>query len=251
MKLDGKLCYRALLCAGVSTGLLAHSALAQQSSTYIGEVAGKAGFVDDDADTKYINASATLYLDPVKENVGPLAEAAFLNRATNFYVYDTITEYYDDNAQDFGIGGEIYIPNSMFYAAASYNRHKDDGNGDGTVTVKAGITPVYGLRLLTAYTEDEGYDLNMEAKYILDLPGAQALNLEAGFRDDDSNTITAAVDFYINSHSSIGVATVDTGADTTYTFRGKHFFTNRFYVGGALTSADAGDSFEVNTGFRF
>lgn len=234
-------------------GLAVAGSTAVYADTYIGELSARAGYVDGDGDndTQYLGGSASLFLEPVNTAGQPLAEAAFMNRATNFYIYDTYSDVNDDKGHDYGIGGEVYFPHSMFYAAANYNRSDRDGSDNDTWRLTGGITPVAGLLITTTYVEDVGYDLNLNTKYMLQLPGAQSLLLQAGFYDDDVNTLNAGFDFFLNNYSSVGMSISDHGSDTDYSFRGKHFFNTRFYLGGAYTSTDTSDEISVNLGYRF
>ncbi|TVZ38150.1 putative general porin [Alteromonadaceae bacterium 2753L.S.0a.02] len=218
---------------------------------YIGEVEAHAGRVDANSNTNYIGGSATLYLQAVDTTGLPLAEAAFLNRATDIYAYLTFFDSDYDDGQNMGVGGEVYFPHTMFYAAASFNRTDADSGKNDSWTITGGITPAENLRLTTSYTEDAGYDPNIDAKYVLLLPGEQSLNLEAGFYDDDVNSYNAGFDFYLNNSTSAGAALSDSGSQTSYTFRGRHFFNPSFYVDAQYTTADSSDEVTVKAGLRF
>ena len=71
-----------------------------------------------------LGVDGTYYFNPVQAKSGPLAEAAFIERASNVragYGYAQNDDF-DVKSDSFNVGGEFYVPNSDFYAAASLGR---------------------------------------------------------------------------------------------------------------------------------
>jgi hypothetical protein len=122
---------------GLATALLLAMTGAQ---AYQYEVQGQVEHVDaKNAHNKYTGAiEGTYYLNDVDTKKGPLAEAAFLNQASNvslaydFGKYSSSVDTTKFTSQSFGAKGEAYIPTSIVpvYASASYNHtNRDNKNG--------------------------------------------------------------------------------------------------------------------------
>ena len=120
---------------GLATALLLAMTGAQ---AYQFEVQGQSEFIDaKEAHKNFTGAVAgTYYLDNVDSSKGPLAEAAFLNQASNVsaaYNYGEFkaTGYPREASQSYGVKGEAYIPTSVVpvYASASYNHTHTDYKG--------------------------------------------------------------------------------------------------------------------------
>jgi hypothetical protein len=120
---------------GLATALLLAVTGAQ---AYQFEVQGQAEYIDNTVNTNdsYTGAiQGTYYFKNVDASKGPLAEAAFLNHASNVSLAYSYGEYDEDAAgQDlvahtYGAKGEAYIPTSVVpvYASASYNHTILDG----------------------------------------------------------------------------------------------------------------------------
>ena len=120
---------------GLATALLLAMTGAQ---AYQVEVQGQSEFVDaKNANKNFTGAAAgTYYFKNVDSSKGPLAEAAFLNQASNVSVAYNYGEFKSKNenrlaSQSYGVKGEAYIPTSVVpvYASASYNHTHDDFKG--------------------------------------------------------------------------------------------------------------------------
>ncbi|ATO18963.1 carbapenem susceptibility porin CarO [Acinetobacter sp. LoGeW2-3] len=122
---------------GLATALLLAMTGAQ---AYQFEVQGQSEFIDNTANDKNFTGAVqgTYYFKDVDTTKGPLAEAAFLNQASNVSASYTYGEYDvdADNNQNFtshtyGVKGEAYVPTKVVpaYASASYSHTKFDGKG--------------------------------------------------------------------------------------------------------------------------
>ena len=123
---------------GLATALLLAMTGAQ---AYQYEVQGQAEYIDNTANDKDFTGAVqgTYYFNNVDSSKGPLAEAAFLNHASNVsaaYSYGETREAGErDVVHVYGVKGEAYVPTKLVpvYASASYNHTIVDsktGNAD-------------------------------------------------------------------------------------------------------------------------
>ncbi len=111
---------------GLATALLLAMTGAQ---AYQVEVQGQAEYIDNTAnDNDFTGAvQGTYYFKNVDSSKGPLAEAAFLNQASNVSAAYSYGEYKEAGDRDavhaFGVKAEAYVPTKVVpvYASASYN----------------------------------------------------------------------------------------------------------------------------------
>jgi len=97
------------------------------------ELNGGIGYVGTDIpggtdDTLNAGVSGTYYFNAVQGKTGPLAEAAFIERASNVsagYGYNH-SDTSDLRSHDFALGGEVYVPGTNFYAAANIGTTKNE-----------------------------------------------------------------------------------------------------------------------------
>lgn len=234
------------------TAAMAVSSFAVAGS-YQAEVDGHLASVDvDNGDNAtLLGVMGTYYFAPVDTQGKPLAEAAFLNKASD--VYASITSLNSDSGDitTTSLGAEVYIPNSIVYLGLDYTNVDYDYGDDSHWSLTGGVTPIAGLRITTTYVEDDGYDFNVAAKYVTQLGGGQSVSFNGSFVDNDTNSYTAGFDFYFTRATSVGLQLADSGPNTTYTLQGKHFFTETAFVGAYYTSSDASDTIGVVGGLRF
>ena len=129
---------------GLATALLLAMTGAQ---AYQFEVQGQSEFIDNTANEQDFTGAVqgTYYFNNVDASQGPLAEAAFLNQASNVsaaYTYGEDGQEFGDRTvhHTFGVKGEAYIPTNVVpaYASASYSHtitdnkagNPTDDNGD-------------------------------------------------------------------------------------------------------------------------
>jgi len=235
----------AIMCLGLSLG-----SAQVLAGSYQAEVNGELARVgvDEGSDGTLFAVGGEFHFSPVDTSNKPLAEAAFLNRSSNINA-----QIFDNGGTDVAytqLGGEVYIPNSIVYVGVDYTRWDIGGESDGRISITGGLTPMHGLLVTTTYVEDEGYDLNLSAKYVTNLAD-HAVSFNGSFINDDNNTLIAGMDFYVSRATSLGFELVDTGANTQYTLRGKHFFTPDAYVGAYFSDGDESNTFGVLGGLRF
>lgn len=215
------------------------------SQTYQSEVGAQLGFsdLDDGGSDTSIGLRAEYHFVPVQTRSHPLAEAAFLEQSTRVFAraeqdFDYLT-----------LGGELYIPDTMFYVAGAVVR-TDNGASDTEAVVTLGVTPIDGLRVTTSFT-DHGYDLNLHAKYVTALSGGNFIHLEAEVADREGDDyLNLGGDFYFNRYWSLGAAYADNYGDE-YTLRSRRFFSNELSGEVAFTDTDWGYRMQVGAALRF
>ncbi|HSC66790.1 MAG TPA: putative porin [Cellvibrio sp.] len=227
--------------------------------------------VSDDSEEGYlVGLQGEYYFAPVDTKNHPLAEAAFIEKASNVYL--SLANYEFKEAGDRldiyqrTLGVDFYIPNTMFYLGAGVDEYKSkytwpsddysDGGSDSSKWesawfVKAGIAPVTGLLVWSEFTEDVSVsdEWNINGKYVIPLAGEQSLNIEASYESSDisyiDDTISGAVDYYLDRHLSVGAgfvnnsyaSSVDSKSDTEYFIRARNFFTDN--ISAELSFADS------------
>ncbi|TCB49357.1 putative porin [Acinetobacter sp. ANC 4779] len=228
------------------------------------------------------------YLNGVQVKNAPLAEAAFLGKASNIGLAyanaSTDEEGIELKIDTVGINGEFFIPDTQFYVAGSLNRAEitvesefgkvsDDNTG---YAFEVGYLPVEGL-LLAAGVSKENVDayqvgkqgfintysatsaladdtaLTLRAKYVT-LIGNHYANFEASTAFGDETTYGLAADLYIDPTLSVGVSVNDATLDDfdpVFSVRAQKFFTPAIAAGVNYTTTDGADSFGINGTFRF
>jgi hypothetical protein len=256
------------------------------AQTYRAEVSldyGSDDVKDFDIDSDTWAGTGTYYFSPVNTHSHPLAEAAFLERASNISLgYSRTDESYSpdfgDNTyrisikEEAAIGEvEFYIPNTMFYIAAgmirteSKERLTSDLSGElETFTEKdsndfwrasLGVTPIAGLLVYSTFYEDVDLDehWNLNAKYVMDWSG-NAVNLEAVYGDFDGDySVGLLGDFYFDRTFSVGVGYSFSEDDDEdgYTIRTRKFFTDNFSLHANYDTNDYVDSYNIGADLRF
>jgi hypothetical protein len=241
------------------------------------ELNGDVGYAQTSANAGDINSSslggnATYYFNNVTSNSGPLAEAGFINRASNVragYGYAQTTDTNPEiRVHAFSLGGELYVPNSNFYATANVNRPKIEGvaSNSGVYNVEVGILPINNLLLTAGVASTFNLSNNqadpiIHAKYLTKI-GVNDVNIEGGARfGDHNNSYNLKGDFYLDRTLSIG-ATYDLNTednfDDAYTvgINARKFIAENISVQGGVSAGNDhnGDgTFGVNVGgtYRF
>ncbi|OTG92227.1 putative porin [Acinetobacter sp. ANC 3813] len=228
------------------------------------------------------------YLNGVNSKNHPLAEAAFLDKASNIGLAyanaSTDDEGYELEIDTIGINGEFFIPNSQFYFAGSINRaevtvetdfFKESEDNTG-YAFEAGYLPINGLLLAagvskenidaaqaskkgfinsfsTAAALDDETAFTLRAKYVT-LIGNHFANFEASTAMGDETAYGVAADLYLDPTLSVGVLINDATLedfDTVFSVRAQKFFSPAIAAGLNYTTTDGADSFGINGTFRF
>jgi len=245
----------------ITLGILISAAVVSNAHAeeYTVEVGGGVASTDSvgGSDASQMNIRGKLFFSPVETGNGPLAEAAFLNRASN--IHANIIRAEDDYTKgtESKLGVEVFLPNTVFYGAFDY-QHINIDNFDSTDswTAKLGITPMEGLLLSTRFMKDVDYDPNVNAKYIHSLPGGQALGFTGDvYFGEDNTSYALGADYYITTQTSFGFEYRDItdapDAAETITLRAKHFFDESVFIAGHYTENDLSDELGLELGVRF
>ncbi len=226
----------------LSLMLLGASATAQDYQLEIGAEYE----TNDSADV--LGVSAQGFFSQVKTEGHALREAAFMERKSNIYgsylALDIDGSDSSDNAGEIGL--QLFIPQIYGYIEPMY-REDDDGDWG----VRAGFTPIKGLLLTTTYWDEPGYDANLQAKYVADLPGSDAVNVEFSYYDgEEDDTVEFELDYYFGPALSLG-AVINHTVDTNYTIQGEKFFAERFAVNASYTFGENDDTVGIGMSYRF
>lgn len=268
-----------LLPTMIAAGFLtAPFALAANYQSEISAVYADTDVNDDPQEGYFVGLKGKYYFSPVDTKNHPLAEAAFIEKASNLYIKLDNSEAkaagIRSDTYERSIGVDFYIPNTMFYLGAGVNEVKEKYTlpaGAGTAStkwdsewfVKAGVAPVTGLLVWTEFTEDIDVSdqWNINGKYVIPLSGEQALNIEASYEKSDidivESTIAGAADYYLDSNLSMGAGFINesyrSNADSTtdYFVRARNFFTDNISAELAYIDGDYERSLVIGGTVRF
>ena len=272
----------------LTTALIASFGTAHAYQAEINANYENTSFDGDSEDLDTFGISGKYYLNGVNTKNSPLAEAAFLSKASNIglgYANSSIDEDGADLEIDtVGLNGEFFIPNSQFYVSGSLNRSEVTVEGefgkasDDNVgyALEAGYLPVDGL-LIAAGVAKENLDpmyvskngfidtfsnisavaddtaVTLRAKYVTQI-GNHFTNFEGATYFGDETAYRLGADLYIDPTLSVGVSFMDTtfdDFDTVWAVRAQKFFTPTIAVGLNYTTTEDADSYGINGTFRF
>lgn len=238
------------LCAAVS-----FACVSVHADDYRAEVAVSADRIEVDGDAidhaQAFSASGTYYLEPVRTDGLPLAEAAFLNRSSFASVGAVRSEIDDDKIDIFAASLGYYLPDTIFFGRLGFTYADDLSPGDrSNFNGTFGITPLDGLLLTTDFDEN-GWDPNARARYVGKMANAHyyAVSVSAVDPDEGDTDVGLDFDYYFDSTFSAG-AGVGSAADE-FRLRAQKFFTPSFAVEGRVSTSDVGDGFGATVSWRF
>jgi len=200
----------------IASALLSALALTGTANAYQAEVGVTAGLVDpDNSSTKGIyGVEGTAYFKPVQTRNAPLAEAAYLDRASNVNAQYAYSKVDDVKLHNYSAGVEYFVPNSDFYLGGDIGRQdmkfKHDSNFNTTLySAEVGYLPAPGLPVaagVKGYHNDD-HDRtapSLRAKYVTELANGQDINLEAGATFGNIKDYNLAADYYLDKTLSVG-----------------------------------------------
>ncbi len=253
----------ALLSAvALTTGTAAHA--------YQAEVGASLGYIDPDhgSSGSSYGLKGTYYLEPVQVRDSPLAEAAFLDRASNVSVG---VNYDDADRSDelvYGVEAEYFVPNSKFYVSGELSRSEvsESGRSDTDTTLfgaEVGYLLAPGLLVaagLTGYDNkhNDGVDPTIRAKYVTKLPTTgKDINFEGGASFGDLDEYFLGVDYYLDKTLSIGGDYYDNDLANTSEFgiKARKFIDPQLSVEGRIGFGEIGSNdynkFALAAKYRF
>jgi hypothetical protein len=254
----------ALLSAIAFTGTAAHA--------YQAEVGGSFAYTDPDkgGSGEAYGLNGTYYFNPVQTRNAPLAEAAYLDRASNVNAQVNYQDMGINEYTSYGVGGEYFVPNSDFYLSGNVGRSEVEtqtllGTVDSdTTTYGAEVGYFFAPGLLVAaglkgYDNDhnDGVDPTLRAKYVTTLSNGKDINLEAGAAFGDLDEYHIAGDYYIDKTLSVGADYYDNDLEQNSEFgiKARKFFNPQLSVEGRVGFGEVGNNdynkFGVAAKYRF
>ena len=241
---------------GLATALLLAMTGAQ---AYQFEVQGQSEYIDNTVNDKNFTGAVqgTYYFKNVDATKGPLAEAAFLNQASNFSLAYNYGEYDVDAVDEdfvshvYGAKAEAYVPTQLVpvYASAAYSHTITDGkggqdndNGD-RYALELGAVVAPNFLVAVGYTSVAD-QYSLDAFNIL-ANGVAKAALESGTIAQDQDAITARTKYVgaiDGTNMAVGFeAGIVYGESTAYNLKTDLYLTPALSVGASYveTSADA------------
>ncbi len=241
---------------GLATALLLAMTGAQ---AYQFEVQGQSEYIDNTVNDKNFTGAVqgTYYFKNVDATKGPLAEAAFLNQASNFSLAYNYGEYDEDGldivSHTYGAKAEAYVPTQLVpvYASAAYshtindskNNLEFDDQGDRyALELGAVVAPNFLVAVgYTSVADQTSYD----AFNILSNGVAKAA-LESGTIAEDQDAITARTKYVgaiDGTNMAVGFeAGLVYGESTAYNLKTDLYLTPALSVGASYMESSYNDS---------
>lgn len=241
---------------GLATALLLAMTGAQ---AYQFEVQGQSEFLDTTENNQNFTGAVqgTYYFKNVDATKGPLAEAAFLNQASNFSLAYNYGEYDEDGldivSHTYGAKAEAYVPTQLVpvYASAAYshtindskNNLEFDDQGDRyALELGAVVAPNFLVAVgYTSVADQTSYD----AFNILSNGVAKAA-LESGTINQDQDAITARTKYVgaiDGTNMAVGFeAGLVYGESTAYNLKTDLYLTPALSVGASYMESSYNDS---------
>ncbi|ENV38193.1 hypothetical protein F959_00957 [Acinetobacter venetianus RAG-1 = CIP 110063] len=218
------------------------------------EVQGQSEFLDTTVNDKNFTGAAqgTFFLKDVDTSKGPLAEAAFLNQASNVSAAYSFAKHDGDEVvtsktQSFGAKGEAYIPTPYLpvYTSASYShtQTKVDGekdNGD-RYALEVGTLLAPNFLVAVGYTSIAD-QFALDANSVLSQGIVKSFG-EAATIGEDQDAITARTKYVGNidgTNMAVGFeADLVYGDTTAYQLKTDVYVTPKLSVGASYAEVSA------------
>ncbi len=205
-----------------------------------------------------VTLSGQYYFNPVETRNAPLAEAAFLDKASNLglaYSYSKIKDD-DEDLVDFqfntlGLESELFIPDSQFYVSGALHRtnvkatvhglgsESDNGNG---YEFEAGFLPINGLLFAVGVADfSESMNPVKIAKYgfVTNFSNAAVVS---GENDDTAVSLRAKYVSEIGGYYTNFEAQTYIGDETTYRLGADLYLDPTLSIGLSFADSTADDS---------
>ena len=250
----------------IASALLSVLAVTGTAHAYQAEVGGSYTYTDwDDFDsTNNFGVDGTYYFNPVQTRNAPLAEAAFLNRASNVNAKIDYASNSGVKNSEYGAGVEYFVPNSDFYLSGRLGRTElevDHTPVDQKVTTygaEVGYLPAPGLLLavgVAGYDEKDGKDgadPTVRAKYVTQV-GGNDVNLEAYGAFGDLDEYRVKGDYYLDKTLSVGADYYnnDLTDRDEWGISAKKFFNQQVSLEGRIGFGDDYNTYGIRGAYRF
>jgi len=243
---------------GLATALLLAMTGAQ---AYQFEVQGQSEYIDNTVNDKNFTGAVqgTYYFKDVDSSKGPLAEAAFLNQASNaslaynYGEYDVDADEADQTVHTIGAKAEAYVPTKVVpvYASASYSSTITDNKAAGIAddhgdryALEVGVLPINNFLVAVGYTSVAN-QYSLDAFNILSNGVAKA-GLESDTIGQDQDAITARTKYVgaiDGTNMAIGFESgLVYGDDTAYQLKTDLYVTPKLSVGASYAESSFANS---------
>lgn len=257
-----------------------------EANTYRSEINLGYGESDSDFDSSddySVILQGTQYFSSVDTTTGPLAEAAFLQKASSFSLWLANSDYESDWME-----GDSYlrrasvtyfIPDSIFFVGAGVQEYKYSASyASGIIEgyegkfstdwksqldATVGIVPLDGLQVWSKFSDEatvsESWNLN--ARYVRLLVGERALAIGTSYTDDnkyDERSVNINAEYYFTPSLSVGVGLArsilensDNDDEDSFSARVRQFITQNASIELNYASSDSSDSWTIGGTVRF
>lgn len=204
----------------IASALLSAIAVTGTAHAYQAEVGGSYTYKDQDrfGDNDRFSVDGKYYFNPVQTRNAPLAEAAFLDRASNVkaqYAHEKDDAFKNNQ---YGAGIEYFVPNSDFYLSGNIGREEikpkyiadEDKLKINHHSAEVGYLPAPGLlvaagaKTVDVKNGDRETSPTLRAKYVTKV-GQNDVNLEASTAFGDNKEVNLKGDYFIDKTLSVGV----------------------------------------------
>lgn len=247
----------------VATALLASMTAANAYQYEVNAAYENTDIEDVKSDVDVFAIGGKYYFTPVANSKAPLAEAAFLSKASNLGLAyarsstedsDTIfgiSYNYETTSDTIGLAGEYYVPNSQLYFSAAVNNTdsttkasalgvsvSEDDSGTG-YAVEVGFLPVNGLLLAIGATDmEESIDPVQVAQLgLISTVGATGAAGEDTAATLRAKYVTRLANNDVNFESKILI-----GEETAYRFAADFYLDPTLSIGASVADSTFDDS---------
>lgn len=231
------------------------------ASAYNLEASAAVGEADTDfGDADLIGVSGTLYLQQVTTDKGPLAEAAFLNRASSVSLsyFELDPERFGSDIETTDLSGRLVTGDGLIIEGG----WQDSDFGD-TLSFGLGTYIDAGTSIIASYSswdpDGSNFDidrLGVDLHRVLASTGTSTLAWDAGLAyvdtdNDNGYGLSGGITYYPDTNLGFGAAIehLDVGDydATTFTLHGEYFFSPKLALGAAYTDTDDETGLELET----
>ncbi|RZF56808.1 putative porin [Acinetobacter halotolerans] len=211
----------------------------------------------DDGKGNSVAITGKYYFSPIQTRNAPLAEAAFLNKASNIgggFAYNKLEDDEDLIELQFnslGVTGEVFIPDTQFYVSGALYRTNtkvtvplfgSDSKAHNGYALEAGFLPINGLLFAVGVADlSKSFDPVQLAQYgfITNFMNSATVS---GKDDDTAVTLRAKYVTQIGDHYTNFEAQSYFGDETTYRLAADLYLDPTLSVGISFADSTADDS---------
>ena len=233
---------------------LAVAAFAVPATTYAEdfrvEVKGEYDSIDFDNssdDAEVLTATGTFYFKPVPTDGMPVAEAAYITRASYARVIAQSLQFGDGDVSAFGAEVGYHIPNTIFFGRLGITEVDFPGGDETSVNGTFGVVPIPRLFFGTDFSDD-GWDPNLTARYAGQFSNSRWYAASAVLTDSDDgdSNLGLEFDYYLDKFSLGG------GFNTNdlWVVRAEFTLPNGFALRGRIYGDDGSDGVGLTLTWR-